>query len=151
MESKVFSDKLLDLCETRAEDIARRWYKAICNNPHTPSYHDINGEKLITLSAPFYRDLKVIFFSENPYEEVERFLDGLQYVEQLNAQGIPLSEMIYSLILMRRHIWLYAELQGLFFDFATDIYQAVASINRVLLLFDYIMYTVIGRYEKISK
>jgi len=52
---------------------------------------------------------------------------------------------------MRRHIWLFAELQGRFFNVATDIFQAVENINRTFLLFDYAIYAVTEKYQEMSR
>ena len=64
--------------------------------------------------------------------------------------GIPLCESIYSLILMRRQIWLSAEIQSLFMN-VFDMHQAVDSINRVILLFDYGIYITVQHYEQATE
>ena len=114
MTYRAFADKLLDLCEHRGEEIAERWYKAVSENPRTPSYHSFPQKECISRAASVYRNLKQAFFAENPYQEVTELLERVHYVEDFYAKGIPLPEVIYGLIMMRRHIWLYAELQALF-------------------------------------
>ena len=96
----------------------------------------------------FYKNLKQMYFAKNPYEEVSQFLKRKRYVEVTCAEDIPLQEAIYALILMRRHIWLFSELQGLVSTTAIDMYQMVESINRVVLLFDYAIYTVAQQYQE---
>ena len=50
--------------------------------------------------------------AENPYEEAKTF--SWKYAENFYRKKIPLQEAIYALMLMRRHLWLYAEFQGTF-------------------------------------
>ena len=142
------TDRLLDLCEQRSEEIAKRWYQDVRKNPRTPSYHAAPEERFSSQVASSYKNLKQMYFAKNPYEEVSKFLKKKQYVEVTCAEGIPLQEAIYALILMRRHIWLYSELQGLVSTTAIDMYQMVESINRIVLLFDYATYTVIQQYQE---
>jgi ABC-type multidrug transport system permease subunit len=49
---------------------------------------------------------------------------------------------------MRRHLWLYAEFQGTFVT-ALEKQQAVESLNRTILLFDYVSYQVIEKYQEL--
>jgi len=91
-----------------------------------------------------------MYFADNPYQEVMRVLDAMGYAEEMYSRRIPLSEAIYALILMRRFVWLYAE-QSALFDSASEMYLVLQSSNRILLLFDYAIYIVTDKYEKMSK
>jgi hypothetical protein len=64
--------------------------------------------------------------------------------------GIPGKETIYALILMRRHIWLYAEFQ-LIFSSGIAQQEAMDTLNRTILLFDYAAYEVTREYQKQMK
>ena len=74
----------------------------------------------------------------------------MQYAEAIYAKDVPLPEAIYALIIMRRHIWLYAELQAMF-NTAVEMQQAIESINRTLLLFDYAIHIVAQKYHKMDR
>ena len=89
-----------------------------------------------------------MYHSADPCEEVEPYFT--QYAEATHAEDIPLHESVYGLIMMRRHIWLSAKVQTLFTS-VFDMHQAVDSINRVILLFDYGMYIVVQKYEEMAK
>ncbi len=145
---KVFADKLLDFAERHAEEIARQWCKSIRTSPRTPSYHSIPEEECFPQAALFYRNLRRLYFTEEPYQEASDYFT--QYAEARNAEGIPLHEAIYALIMMRRHIWVFAEFQALFIS-AADLYQAVESINRVVLIFDYAVYIVSRKYQELTR
>lgn len=150
MVHRAFADKLLDLAEHRAEEIAEHWYKSVSKNPRTPSYHSLPKEMCISQAAAFYKSLKQLYFADNPYDEVLKLLERTQFVEDTYAKGILLPEAVYALIMMRRHIWLYAELQALFVT-SVDMYQALESVNRTILLFDYAVYIVTRKYYELSR
>ena len=145
MEQRALADKLLDLAEHHSSNIAERWYESVNTNPRTISHRIVSKEKLVHRAQSFYRNLKRLFFAENPYQEVLQFLERTSYVEDTIADVVPLPEALYALVMMRRHIWLYAEMQALF-NTALDMYQAVQSINRTMLIFDYAMYIVAQKY-----
>ncbi len=146
---RALADKLLDLAYLHAKEIAVRWHEALVANPRTPSYHSLPKERLVLQAVSFYKELKELYFVENSYQEVLRFLERTRYVEDMYGEGVPPHEAIYALTLMRRHMWLYAELQALFTT-ASDMFQAMESINRALLLFDYAQYIVVQKYHDLT-
>ena len=150
MVHRALADKLLDLAEYRANEIAEHWYKSISKNPKTPSYHSLPKETCVLQAVAFYKNLKHLYFSNNPQREVLQLLEKTRFVEEIYAKGTLLPEAIYALIMMRRHIWLYAELQALFITSA-DMYQAIESVNRTILIFDYIIYAVTQKYYEVSR
>ncbi len=150
MPWKVFGDKLLDLCECHAEKIAEQWYKSVSTNSRTPSYHSLPKEACLPQVVFFYKNLKDLYFTTDSYQQVLKLLERIRYAEDAYARGIPLHEALYALIIMRRHIWLYAEVQATF-NAASEMYQAVESINRTLLLFDYATYIVAQKYCEMTK
>jgi len=51
---------------------------------------------------------------------------------------------------MRRHIWLYAEFQAVFSS-GIDQRQALDTLGRTILLFDYAVYEVTKEYQELMK
>jgi len=145
MECRILTDKLLDLSKGHAHAIAEDWYKAVSTNSRTPSFHAIPKHKLIHLAVSTLENLKKLYFAENPYQEVFTFLDQIGYAEETFQLKVPLSESVYGLILLRRHIWLYADTQAMF-NTSLDMYQVIESLNRTILLFDYAIYIVTQKY-----
>ncbi len=90
-----------------------------------------------------------IYFAEKPEAAVAHMLDVDGLVEDYYARNIPLEQVVYSIILLRRHLWVYAEFQSLY-NGVDDMMQMVESINRVLLVFDYIIFIVVGKYRLMS-
>lgn len=150
MSQIALADKLLRLAKTHAKEIAEHWYSSVSKNARTPSFHALPKESCISLAELFYRDLENSYFSKNPQEAVSQLLDRIRFAEFVYARNIPLPEVIYALIMMRRHIWLYAEQEAVFVTML-DITQSSECINRVVLLFDYLLYCVSLKYWEMSQ
>ena len=145
---KAFAAKLVDLTQKNAEAIARQWAKDVKTNAKTYNYHEEPEEKIIRQAKDFYKNFQMMFFNESPYEQAKEIFE--KYAEEKYKEGVPLHETLYALILMRRHMWLYAEFQSLF-SVEVEHRQAVESLSRTILMFDYIMYVVTRQYWKMLK
>ncbi len=146
--NKGFADKLMEVTERYADDISKQWCRAVRSNPRTASYHRLTTEECFPRAVEFYKNLRRIYFSEKPYTEVQEYFST--YAQQSFNDGIPLSEAIYSLIMMRRHMWLFAEFQATFVT-ATEQREAVESINKTIRLFDHGIYIVTRQYEEMNQ
>jgi hypothetical protein len=142
---------MLDLCQNNAQQIAELWYADVCSSPRTLSYRSVPAQRAIIQATAIYRNLKDLYFAEIPYQAIEEFLKRKQYAESLFEDNIPIHEALYSLILMRRHIWLFSDLHAVYSDTAMEMHQALESVNRVVLLFDYIIYILAQLHYKLDK
>ena len=142
------ADKLLVVMETHADEIAAQWCKAIKTNSHTPFSKSMKPDECISSAVVFYKNFRDIYFDEKPYKKLEKYFAG--YAEDRFRQGVPLEEAIYALIMMRRHIWLFADFQALFVT-AMDQHRAVETINRTIRVFDQGIYTIIKRYGELAR
>jgi hypothetical protein len=140
--------KLVNLIETHAEPIARQWARDVRKNPRTPSYHDIPEDKLVPVGIKFYDNFKQMFFTDKPADISQQYF--ARYAEEHHARNIPLNEALYALIMMRRHIWLYAEFQTIFIS-AVEQKQAVDSLVRTILMFDYAILFISRRYQELIR
>jgi len=137
--------KLIDFAYGNADKIALDWCRNVKNNPRTSSYHNLSDEYLTAQALDFYKTLRPMFLHGYTSQSMTDFAD--KYASRRMAEGIPLQEAIYALIMMRRQIWLFAEFQ-LMFTTALDMYQAVESINKLVLLTDYAIYTITRKYQQ---
>jgi hypothetical protein len=143
------SIKLLDVTEQNAEEIAEHWAIDVQKNKRTTSYQNIKKEKLISYAVDFYRNLRKLLTSDNRVELTQEYFK--KYAEKCQEIGLPLQEAIYGLILMRRHMWLYADFQAIFID-ALEHNQAIDSIMRIMLMMDYAVYEITQYYlDNMSK
>jgi hypothetical protein len=137
------SIKLLDVTEQNAEEIAEYWAIDVQKNKRTTYYQNIKKEKLIIYAVDFYRNLRKLLVSDNRIEITQEYFK--KYAEKCQKIGLPLQEAIYGLILMRRHMWLYADFQAIFID-ALEHNQAIDSIMRIMLMMDYAVYEITQHY-----
>jgi len=137
------SIKLLDVTEQNAEEIAEHWAKDVQKNKRTTYYQNIKKEELINYAVDFYRNLRKFLTSDNRVEITQEYFK--KYAEKCQEIGLPLQEAIYGLILMRRHMWLYADFQAIFID-ALEHNQAIDSIMRIMLMMDYAVYEITQYY-----
>jgi len=138
--------KLVDLVKSNAAEIAGLWVKDVEKNKRTPHYHNFSREKLIPIAEEFYRQLANLVISANTYEETQKYFHD--YAENAYNNGIPVHEAIYAVVLMRRHMWLFAEFQDVF---STNVehQQAIDSIIRTILVMDYAFFKIAQYYREL--
>ncbi len=144
----VFSTKLIEVTELHAKTISKQWYNDVRKNPRTPAYHNITEDRAIPQAIEFYSHFREVYMSDKPFEAARRFFS--KYAEDRYREGIPLHEAIYSLVMMRRHMWLFAEFQAIWTS-AVDYQQASASLNRTILMFDYATYVITEKYQELIR
>jgi hypothetical protein len=143
------SIKLLDVTEQNAEEIAEYWARDVQKNKRTTHYQNIKKEKLLVYAVDFYNNLRKLLVSDNRFEITREYFK--KYAKKCHEIGLPLQEAIYGLILMRRHMWLYADFQAIFID-ALEHNQAIDSIMRIMLMMDYAVYEITEYYlDNMSK
>jgi hypothetical protein len=145
---QAYAAKLIDLIELKAENIARQWAADVMKHNRTPSYSSLPQDRVIERGVDFYMLFRKISLADVPFEAAKTF--SWKYAEQCHRDKIPLHEAIYALILLRRHLWLYAEFQGVFVT-ALQMHQAVESLNRTITMYDYVAYQVIEKYQELIK
>jgi len=151
MGAGLATDRLMKMCEKHAEKIAESWYQALIKNDRTRSFSRVPKESVQRHVIAIYKSVPKLYFAKNAYDEVKHFLDVEGLVEDLYARGIPLEDLLYALVLARRYIWLIAESESLFELNANDLYEAMTSTNRMLLIFDYLSYISAHRYRELSE
>ena len=145
---KTYAIMYLELAEKHAEKIAARWAKDVQGNAKTPTYKSLDEAAIIYQCVRFYRNFSKMFLDEKITDDVLRYFRS--YAQESYAMGIPAKETVYALILMRRHIWLYAEFQAIFTS-GIDQRQAMDTLSRTILLFDYASYEVTKEYQELTK
>jgi hypothetical protein len=151
MNPKSMVDKLMDMCETHAHSIADQWYQALSTNARTTACLSIPKEVCLKHAANFYKSISDMYQAEDCFKAVEQNLEMNGFVDVFFARSVPLEQVQYALILLRRHIWIYADRQMLFNPSAMDMHLAVDSINRILLVFDYATFIVTRTYREMEE
>jgi hypothetical protein len=145
---RAFADKLIEVLENNTKEISEQWSKAVSTNPRTPSYHSLNPDQYIPHALFFYGNIRKLYHGEKSRTEETKYF--LNFAESMYKAGVPLDEVIYALMLMRRQIWLFADFNALFIT-TLDMHQAVESINRTILIFDHVIHNVAKRYSELIK
>jgi hypothetical protein len=142
---KAYIAKLMDLTSESSGKIARQWAKDVRTNSKTGTYHGVPENEIIRQAVVFFSDFRQMFLNEEPYEEAEEIFG--KFAEDRFGDGVPLHEAVYALILMRRHIWLYLEIQSMEIEHR----QAIECLGRTILMFEYIVYIVVRKYIELMK
>ena len=141
---KTYAIKYLELVDQHAEKMAKRWAKDVRSNNKTKYYHQLDEQKIISQCVRFYQYFSKMFVDDKLSEDILHYFKT--YARESYAQKIPMDEAVYALILMRRNIWLYAEFQSIF-STSIDQRQAVDTLSRTILLFDYAAYDITKEYQ----
>jgi hypothetical protein len=144
---QAFLGKLIDTTRHHSDQISREWARAVRSNPRTPSYHSLTEDECVRHAMSFYKNLRQMLFSERPYNEIGEYFTT--YAEERHKEGIPLHEAVYALIMMRLHLWLFADFQGPFLS-GLDKNQAVGAINTTIRIFDHGIYLIIKTYGRLN-
>lgn len=145
---KTYAIKYVELAEKHAGRMAKRWAMDVQNNTRTKKYKELDEEKIVDLGVKFYRNFSKMFAEEKISETSLKYFRS--YAQESFALRIPMDEAVYALILLRRHIWLYAEFQTIFSS-GIDQRQALDTLSRTILLFDYAAYEVTKEYQELMK
>lgn len=143
---KTYAIKYLEFIDQYAEEMAKRWAKDVRSNRKTTHYKFLDEQKIISQCIRFYQYFSKMFIDEKLSPDILTYFKT--YARESYVLGIPLDEAVYALILMRRHIWLYAEFQTIFTT-GIDQRQAVDTLSRTILLFDYASYDITKEYQEL--
>ncbi|NLN38538.1 MAG: hypothetical protein GX155_02985 [Smithella sp.] len=143
---RTYAVKYVELAEQHAERMAKRWAMDVQNNARTKKYKELEEESIINQGIKFYNNFSKMFTEEKISENTLKYFRT--YAKESFDMGIPMDEAVYALILLRRHIWLYAEFQTIF-SAGIDQRQALDTLSRTILLFDYAAYEVTKEYQEL--
>jgi hypothetical protein len=145
---KTYAIKYVELAEKHAGRMAKRWAMDVQNNTRTKKYKELDEEKIVDVGVKFYHNFSKMFAEEKISEASLKYFR--LYAQDSFALKIPMDEAVYALILLRRHIWLYAEFQTIFSS-GIDQRQALDTLSRTILIFDYAAYEVTKEYQELMK
>ena len=144
----LLSQKLVDLIERNADELTRKWLENLEKHPATSTYRKLDQKKLYDYTFDIYREVGKWISKETTKEDIARYYIPLGRFRR--KEGIPLSEVVQALIIMRRLIWIKVLEEGAL-DTALDLHQAMNLNNRVVVFFDRAIYYTIKGYEGAEK
>ena len=154
----MFSFKIIKLIETHAESLTHDFVADLLTNEHTPSYRRIPKEEVAQRALAFYQNLGN--WVGDPKDDAIR----AEYERSGGnrcRQGIPVSEIVYSLILRKKHLRRYireygfVESSGERFASGEPLPLALYNIQELNYVvgdfFDRALYYIMRGYEMQAK
>jgi hypothetical protein len=132
------------MIESHADELTRALVENLQSNARTASYRRLSREELHDRTYHVYKDLGA-WLSSKAEKDIEANYSELG--NKREAEGIPLHEVVYALILTKYHLRDYIQAAGLV-DSAVDLYQE-QELHRLLgHFFDKAIYFTVRAYER---
>ena len=144
MKREPVSENLVSLIERAADELTRHYLEDVKKNVNLPTYRNFDQNELYRRAHRVYSQLGKWLSLETSKDEIKSYWKSLG--NRRREEGIPLPEIILTLSLLRRHLWLKVQADGLL-DSALDLYQALELNNRVVSFFDKAIYFAACGYE----
>ncbi|MBN2445303.1 MAG: NUDIX domain-containing protein [Phycisphaerae bacterium] len=143
-DKALLSDSLVALIEARAGEIADQWLADVLSSSTTNSYQKVKRaplrERAVIALTQFGRWLKGV----EAVDEVSAFYSAVGAERQ--AQGFAVQEVISSLMLLKKHVWSFTRVQGVW-ERPIDVYRVLELNRRMALFFDQATYHAARGYE----
>ena len=139
----MLSARLVRTIEDHADGLTRGVLEQISKNPLTPAYHGLAGDELQRRVYDVYHNLGR-WLGDQTEERLETTYGGLGRTRW--REGVPLSEVVYALVIIKEHLREYIRAVGLV-DSPVELYleeELHLSIGR---FFDRAMYHAVKGYE----
>jgi hypothetical protein len=140
----MLSDRLIRMIENHADELTRALVGDLQSNPRTASYHRLSREALHDRTYHVYKDLG-LWLNSKAEGDIEASYTKLG--KEREAEGIPISEVVYALTLTKYHLRDYIRAAGLV-DSAMDLYQALEFQRMLGQFFDKAIYYTVRAYER---
>ncbi len=139
----MLSARLVKLIEEHAEQLTAGLVKDLQSNPHTRAYHKLSHQELHHRAYDVYRHLGE-WLGHKADDRIEAGYRALG--EERHAENVPLSEVVYALILIKYHLRDYVRTAGLV-NSTVELYQQLELDRLVGQFFDKATYYAVRGYE----
>jgi hypothetical protein len=143
----MLSDSLVQMIEDHADKLTYGLVNDLKSNKRTTHYHHLTGDELHRRTYDVYRHLGhwITSKTEGDIESSYTELGKTRYEE-----GIPLSEVVYALILTKNHLREYIRFSGMS-DSAMDLHRERELRHLVGQFFDKAIYYTVRGFEHAAK
>lgn len=135
---------LMRLIETHAEELTEKLIQAVRTSPRTAFLHEVSEAELKRRGFDLYHNLGR-WLGEKSEAEIEATYRELG--RQRCREGVPLNELIYALILVKRQLWDYVQKNDLP-ESAANLYGEELLVVMVGQFFDTAVYHAVRGYEE---
>src|SRR3974390_511317 len=139
----MLSARLVKLIEEHAEQLTAGLVKDLQSNPHTQAYHKLSHQELHHRAYDVYRHLGE-WLGHKADDKIETSYCDLG--RERHAEDVPLSEVVYALILIKYHLRDYIRTAGLI-NSTVELYQQLELDRLVGQFFDKAVYYTTRGYE----
>jgi len=112
--------RLIRLIEDHAEALTREVLQDLATNPRTPSFGKVPRDELQSRTSSLFRNLGT--WIGDPKDDAVR-AEYEEWGRRRLRQGIPVSEIVFALLLVKRHLRRYIRDHGLV-EFSGDPVRA---------------------------
>jgi hypothetical protein len=140
----MLSTRLVQIIEDHAEQLTRGLIDDLRCNKHTPHYHQLTREELHDRTYDVYHNLGR-WLSDKTESAIESSYTHLG--KRRLAEGIPLSEIVYSLGLIKQHLQEHVHICGMI-DSAVDLHGDRELQRMVGRFFDRAVYYTVKGFEQ---
>ena len=139
----MLSARLIKLIEDHAEDLTREVLRDLAGNARTPSYNSLPADEMHRRVYDVYHNLGR-WLGDKTEEHLESTFGGL--CRRRHAEGVPLSEAVYALVLIKDHLRGYIRAVGLV-DSTVELYLEEELHLQIGNFFDNAIYHMVKGYE----
>jgi len=143
--AEMLSDALVGVIRDHAGEIADRWLTEVQSNPTTPSYRHADPVELQRNAVRALSQFSQWLRGDSAEEEIRTFYRAIG--AQRRADSFGLHEVLSSLMLLRKQVWMHARQHGLWRR-ALEVYRVLELDRRLVLFFDRAMYHTAKGYEE---
>jgi hypothetical protein len=147
LEDGMFPTMLIQLVETHADNlVAGVLGKLKDSECCVDLVQRVPAEELRRRIYEIYRHLSEWLFAKAEFEIEERYIGlGIRRAKQ----GVPLRELLWTLTIVKEHLWEYLEQEGLL-EQPLDLYGDREFLKSLELFFDHARYYAAVGYESVS-
>ena len=138
------SKRLVGLIEHGAKELTQQWMRDVRAQDSMPHYRAHDEDQVFERGFQVYSQLGRWLSQDMTKTEIRDYWMALG--RERCREGYPLSEIVQALCLIRRHLWIKVDSEGLL-DTALDLRHGIELFTRVLIFFDRAIYYAVIGYE----
>jgi 8-oxo-dGTP diphosphatase len=132
-DRSLLSDALVQVVQSHAEQIAERWLAEVRTNNTTTGYRAIDPRALQERATRAISQFGRWFRGAEADQEVRALYATL--AAERRQQGVELHELLSSLALLKKHLWLFLGSQGVWAR-PIEVYRVLELNRRMAVFFD---------------
>jgi len=142
-EARMLSDALVSFIEEHVAEISAAWLADVRSSATTTGYRKLDPAELLPKADFAVRQFGRWLTGVEVTGEAREFYRRLG--TERRQQGVAESEVLSSLMLLKKHVWSFARDRGVW-ERPIDVYRVLELDRRLVLFFDRAMYHMLRGY-----